>query len=221
MIELRKISKVYPPEERALDHLSLTIRQGEFACIAGASGAGKSTLLKILFGEVQPSSGEALVAGRNMHSLSGFGMPGFRRDVGFVFQDYKLLQERTVLENVAFPLEVCGVPTYDRNEIGYDLLKIVSLEHRATNFPATLSGGEQQRVAVLRALINQPKLLLADEPTGNLDPKMTQTIFELLMAANQSGVTIVVASHDLAVIEQMKLRTIVLDKGRIIGDFTP
>ncbi|MCB0320642.1 MAG: ATP-binding cassette domain-containing protein, partial [Bdellovibrionales bacterium] len=156
MIELRKVSKSYPPDQQALDHLSLSVVDGAFTCIAGASGAGKSTLLKILFGDEKPSSGDALVAGRNMKALGSNGRALFRRDVGFVFQDYKLLQERTVVENIAFPLEVQGVRDVVRTKAALELLKMAHLEGRAGAFPRMLSGGEQQRVAVLRALIHRP-----------------------------------------------------------------
>jgi cell division transport system ATP-binding protein len=146
-------------------------------------------------------------------------LPSFRRDVGFVFQDYKLLPARTVLENVTFPLEVQGYSAQVRAAMGLKMLETVGLAAEAHRFPESLSGGEQQRVAVLRALIHRPRLLLADEPTGNLDPGMTATVFRLLQEANRQGITIVVASHDLALIEQMGFRTIVLDRGKIVGDF--
>ena len=219
MIDLHQISKVYPPQQVALDGVSVSVKPGEFTCIAGASGAGKSTLLRVLFGAETATSGDCLVAGRNMKSLTRRNLPGFRRDVGFVFQDYKLLPDRTVLENVTFPLEVQGIANRSRVTLGMNMLETVGLQEVAARYPETLSGGEQQRVAVLRALIHKPKLILADEPTGNLDPGMTSTVFELLMQANRSGVTILVASHDLALIELMGLRTIVLDKGKVIGDF--
>ncbi len=219
MIELRQVAKVYPPQQSALNGVSLSIESGEFACIAGASGAGKSTLLRILFGAEVPTGGSARVVGRDMAQLPHQQLPNFRRDVGFVFQDYKLLPARTVLENVTFPLEVQGYSTQIRAAMGLKMLETVGLAGEAHRFPESLSGGEQQRVAVLRALIHRPRLLLADEPTGNLDPGMTATVFRLLQEANRQGITIVVASHDLALIEQMGFRTIVLDRGKIVGDF--
>ncbi|MCB0330480.1 MAG: ATP-binding cassette domain-containing protein [Bdellovibrionales bacterium] len=219
MIDLHKVSKIYPPQQVALSGVNLSISEGEFVCIAGASGAGKSTLLRVLFGSEVPSEGDSIVVGRNMSSLTQRNLPGFRRDVGFIFQDYKLLSDRTVLQNVTFPLEVQGYSKAVRSSLGLKLLETVGLEGVASRRPVTLSGGEQQRVAVLRALIHRPKLILADEPTGNLDPKMTETVFDLLLAANRSGVTVVVASHDLALVERLGLRTIVLDRGKIIGDF--
>lgn len=219
MIELRQVAKVYPPQQSALNGVSLSIESGEFACIAGASGAGKSTLLRILFGAEVPTGGSARVVGRDMAQLPHQQLPNFRRDVGFVFQDYKLLPARTVLENVTFPLEVQGYSAQVRAAMGLKMLETVGLAGEAHRFPESLSGGEQQRVAVLRALIHRPRLLLADEPTGNLDPGMTATVFRLLQEANRQGITIVVASHDLALIEQMGFRTIVLDRGKIVGDF--
>ncbi|MCI5065677.1 ATP-binding cassette domain-containing protein [bacterium] len=219
MIELHQVSKLYPPHQVALDGVTLAIREGEFACIAGASGAGKSTLLRILFGAELLSRGSLVVADRQLESLPSSGLPELRREVGFVFQDYKLLSDRTVLENVAFPLEVQRYPRHTRLAMAMQLLEMVGMAEKAQQFPVTLSGGEQQRVAVLRALIHKPKLILADEPTGNLDPAMTEKVFQLLQEANRAGITVVVASHDLALIEKMGLRTIVLDRGRIIGDF--
>ncbi|NBW41028.1 ATP-binding cassette domain-containing protein [bacterium] len=219
MIELRQVAKVYPPQQTALNGVSLTIQPGEFTCIAGASGAGKSTLLRILFGAEVPTGGNARVVGRDMAHLPHQQLPSFRRDVGFVFQDYKLLPTRTVLENVTFPLEVQGYSEQVRSSMGLRMLETVGLVGEAHRLPESLSGGEQQRVAVLRALIHRPHLILADEPTGNLDPGMTATVFRLLEEANRQGITIVVASHDLALIEQMGFRTIVLDRGKVVGDF--
>ena len=219
MIELKNLTKSYPPGQKALDNLSLKLAWGDFTFIAGASGAGKSTLLRILFGELKPTSGEAIVNSYDLNTMTPSRLPYYRREVGFVFQDFKLLKERSVLDNVTFPLEVQGVPKFQRDEIGHDLLKMVQLEDKALRNPEALSGGEQQRVAVLRALIHCPKILLADEPTGNLDPKMSDRIFQLLARANDAGVTVIVASHDLTMMEKIGYRTVVLDRGRVVGDY--
>jgi cell division transport system ATP-binding protein len=219
MIALKGVSKLYPPDQAALRNVDLRLGRGEFLFIAGASGAGKSTLLKLIFGSERVTSGDITVAGRNMRSIGLEEISYLRRDLGIVFQDYKLLERRSVLENVVFGLEVRGVPLKIRQEAGLLMLRALGIEDKAEQSPLTLSGGEQQRVAIGRALIHKPKIVLADEPTGNLDPDMTRMIFRLLLEANTAGVTVVVATHNLAIIEEMNLRTIVLDRGKIIGDF--
>ena len=200
--------------------MDLIVEQGEFIFIAGASGAGKSTLLKLLFGAERTTEGSVLVAGRNLGDAYEANLAPLRREIGVVFQDYKLLPRRSVLDNVAFGLEVLGSTVKSREKAGMRMLEAIGLADRANAAPMTLSGGEQQRVALARALIHKPKVLLADEPTGNLDPEMTRVVFDLLLEANAAGVTVVVASHNLAMIEELNLRTVVLDKGRSIGDFT-
>lgn len=222
MINLHNVQKNYPPDQKALCNVDLRIMPGEFVFIAGASGAGKTTLLKLLFGAEQASSGQVVVNGRNLSVVRGGGrnVAKLRRDMGVVFQDYKLLPRRTVVDNVAFGLEVAGSPAKQRRKLAYEMLAMIGLQERSQALPMTLSGGEQQRVAVARALIHKPSLLLADEPTGNLDAEMTKVVFNLLLEANAMGVTVVVATHNLAVIEELNLRTIVLDRGRIIGDFS-
>ena len=219
MIRLQNLEKRYPPDQVALKNINLTVNPGEFLFIAGASGAGKSTLLRILFGGERASSGQALVAGRNLGSLDRAGVAGLRREIGVVFQDYKLLARRSVVDNVAFGLEVRGVAERDRRAAALSMLRALGLEDRAEALPQTLSGGEQQRVALARALLHRPRILLADEPTGNLDAYMSNIVFELLLEANAAGVTVVVASHNLSVIEELNLRTLVLDRGKMIGDF--
>lgn len=222
MINLHNVQKNYPPNQHALRNVDLRILPGEFVFIAGASGAGKTTLLKLLFGAEQVSSGQVVVNGRNLSVVQGErrNVAKLRRDMGVVFQDYKLLPRRTVVDNVAFGLEVSGFSSRDRRRLALELLSMIGLRERADALPMTLSGGEQQRVAVARALIHKPSLLLADEPTGNLDAEMTKVVFNLLLEANALGVTVVVATHNLAVIEELNLRTIVLDRGKIIGDFS-
>lgn len=219
MIHLHNVLKSYPPDQTALNGISLRVESGDFLFIAGASGAGKSTLLKLLFGAEQATSGEVVIGGRNLLNVEPNTVAFLRREIGVVFQDYKLLPRRTVVENVAFGLEVRGVPAHDRYRMARRMLAAVGLEGRGDALPQTLSGGEQQRVAIARALIHKPRLILADEPTGNLDQQMTDVIFDLLLDANAAGATVIVASHNLAMIEELNLRTIVLNKGKIIGDF--
>lgn len=219
MINLHNVHKVYPPEQVALKGIDLKVYPGDFLFIAGASGAGKSTLLRLLFGAERATSGQVVVGGRNLQTLTAADIPHLRRDVGVIFQDYKLLPRRSVIDNVAFALEVQGVAVERRHRLARTLLKEMGLEDKAEQSPLTLSGGEQQRVSIARALIHQPRLILADEPTGNLDKDMTNVIFDLLLEANAGGVTVVVATHNLSVIEELNLRTIVLDRGKIIGDF--
>lgn len=219
MINLHNVHKIYPPDQVALKGLDLKVYPGDFLFIAGASGAGKSTLLRLLFGAESATSGQVVVGGRNLQSIQRNSVALLRRDVGVIFQDYKLLPRRSVIDNVAFALEVQGVRRQERHRLAMGLLKAIGLEDKAEGSPMALSGGEQQRVSIARALIHRPRLILADEPTGNLDKDMTNVIFDLLLEANASGVTVVVATHNLAVIEELNLRTIVLDRGRIIGDF--
>jgi cell division transport system ATP-binding protein len=219
MIHLHGVSKLYPPDQAALRALDMKVANGEFIFVAGASGAGKSTLLKLLFGAEKSSSGEVLVGQRNLSSISRDGVAELRRDIGVIFQDYKLLPRRSVLDNVAYGLEVLGVGIRERRRLAMLLLHAMGLQDRADAYPVTLSGGEQQRVAVARALIRKPKLILADEPTGNLDQEMSRRVFDLLLEANAAGVTVVVATHNLSIIEELNKRTVVLDRGKMIGDF--
>ena len=219
MIRLHNVTKQYPPHQTALQSVDLSLDQGSFLFIAGASGAGKSTLLRILFGAERVSSGQVVVGGRNLNSMDDDGISALRRSVGVVFQDYKLLPRRSVIDNVAFGLEVQGYSVKDRRELSLELLRSIGLEDKGEASPLTLSGGEQQRVAIARALVNRPQIILADEPTGNLDREMTWVVFDLLLEAHAAGVTVVVATHDLSIIEELNLRTVVLDRGRIIGDF--
>jgi cell division transport system ATP-binding protein len=220
MIHLHSVSKFYPPDQTALKGVDLKVAEGDFLFIAGASGAGKSTLLKLLFGAQRCTTGEVLVGGRNMASIGRDGIASLRREIGVVFQDYKLLPRRTVLDNVGYGLEVLGVGVRERRRLALLLLHAMGLEDRADAYPVTLSGGEQQRVAIARALIRKPRLILADEPTGNLDHEMSRRVFDLLLEANAAGVTVVVATHNLGMIEELNKRSIVLDRGKIIGDFS-
>lgn len=219
MINLSGVHKLFPPDQAALKGIDLKVHPGDFLFIAGASGAGKSTLLKLLFGAESPSSGQVVVGGRNLAAVESDKVALLRREIGVVFQDYKLLPRRSALENVAVSLQVKGVSRRLRLERARQMLGALGLEGKESQRPATLSGGEQQRVAIARALIHKPRLLLADEPTGNLDPEMSRLVFDLLLEANAAGVTVIVATHSLSIIETLNLRTIVLDHGKIIGDF--
>ena len=219
LITLYHVDKVYPPNQTALRNIDVKINKGEFIFIAGSSGAGKSTLLKLLFAEERISRGQLIVGGRNLVSITREQTARLRRSIGVVFQDYKLITTRNVLENVAFALEVIGVKKRERFQLAFKMLSAVGLKERIYASPQALSGGEQQRVAIARALVNRPQLILADEPTGNLDPDMTIAVFNLLLEANRCGATVIVASHNLALIEEINRRTLVLDRGRLIGDF--
>lgn len=219
MISFKAVHKRYPPDQVALRGVDLKVEQGEFLFVVGASGAGKSTLLKMLYAAERASEGQVMVGGRNLSSIDGDHIASLRREVGVIFQDYKLLTRRSVIDNVAFGLESAGVVGKERRKVAMRMLEAIGLPDRANSYPLTLSGGEQQRVAVARALLNRPRLVLADEPTGNLDTEMAKVVFGLLLEAQRAGSTVVVATHNLGLIEDLNRRTIVLDGGRIIGDF--
>jgi cell division transport system ATP-binding protein len=216
MIEARRLSKVYSRGLYALRDLSLTIDKGEFVFLTGPSGAGKSTLLRLLLRQELPSDGGIIVNGRNLALLKRREVQEYRRSLGFIFQDFKLIPTRTVVENITFVPEVLGVPPNQRGRRAFQVLKWVGLQHRMNAYPRDLSGGEQQRVAIARALINDPVLLLADEPTGNLDPDLSLEIMNLLREVNAGGTTVVVATHDRELIRLVGRRTITLDHGKIV-----
>ena len=218
MIRLFHVKKAYPGDAPVLDDITLHIDKGEFCWLTGPSGAGKSTLLKLLFCAESPSSGQILVGGRNIGRISQSAVPYLRRNIGVVFQDFKLLDNRTVLENVGYALEVLGASDAEIRERSYKRLEQVGLQHKAQSLPRRLSGGEQQRVAIARALVNEPTILLADEPTGNLDPSLTDSTLQLLFDANARGTTVVVATHDRTLLTRYHRRTIGLDKGRLVFD---
>ncbi len=218
MIQLYNVCKAYQRDQNALTDLTLKIPKGDFVYLTGPSGAGKSTFLKLLYCAERPSRGQILVNGRNITRFGPTRIPYLRRDFGIVFQDFKLLNRRTVFENVAFPLEVTGRKRYEISKKVYQTLKQVGLQHRLNDYPLQLSGGEQQRVAVARALVVDPLILLADEPTGNLDPEVTLDIMELFKAANARGTTVVMATHDRHLIEQFPRRVLALDAGRLLTD---
>jgi cell division transport system ATP-binding protein len=200
----------------ALRDLTLTIGRGEFVFLTGASGAGKSTLLRLLLLQERPTEGVAIVNGRNLARLSRSEVQAYRRSVGFVFQDFKLISSKTVFENVSFALRVLGTPIEQQRRRTYQVLKWVGLQHRLNAYPLELSGGEQQRVAIARALVNEPQLVLADEPTGNLDPDLSLEIMNVFRDINASGTTVLVATHDRELIKWVGRRTIHLEHGRLL-----
>lgn len=218
MISLRGVTLVYPNGVRALDRIDLEIEKGTFVFLVGHSGTGKSSVLRLLYREVKPTAGTVVVDGIRVDRLRRSRVPALRRHLGVVFQDFKLLNEKTVWENVAFALQVTGAHTRDVMRQVPRVLDLVGLSHKSRMYPNELSGGEQQRTAIARALVNNPKLLLCDEPSGNLDPTNTTEIMELLLRINLKGTTVVVATHNQAVVDRMRRRVVRLDDGRIITD---
>ncbi|HVE81337.1 MAG TPA: cell division ATP-binding protein FtsE [Myxococcales bacterium] len=218
MIQMFHVYKAYPGDPPSLSDINLTIAKGEFVFLTGPSGAGKTTLLKLIFCAEKATRGQILVGGRNIARIRESAVPYLRRNVGVVFQDFKLLPHRTVADNVAFTLDVLGVPRAECRERVMKMLKQVGLQHKASSLPLRLSGGEQQRVVIARALVNDPTILLADEPTGNLDPALTLEIMDLLMDVNVRGATVVVATHDATLLERYGKRTLRLEAGRIVSD---
>ena len=216
MIETHHLSKLYSRGLYALQDLSLNVDKGEFVFLTGPSGAGKSTFLRLLLMQETPSEGEIFVNGYNLAKLSRGEVQEYRRGVGFIFQDFKLIPTRTVFENVSFVLEVLGVPAAQQRRRAFQVLKWVGLQHRMNAYPRDLSGGEQQRIAIARALVNDPALVLADEPTGNLDPDLSLEIMNLLREINAGGTTVLVATHDRELIRLVGRRTITLDQGKIV-----
>ncbi len=216
MIRFYHVDKAYRGETVALSDVNLVVHPRQFCFVTGSSGAGKSTLLKLIIREERPSSGQILVNGRNLSALTTGQMPYFRRRIGVVFQDFRLIPTRTVYENVSLVLTIQGVPTRERKRRAFEALRWVGLQHRMTSFPDQLSGGEQQRVAIARALINRPVILLADEPTGNLDPDLAHEILSLFREVNAAGTTVVVATHDKHLIADFGGRVIILDRGRVL-----
>lgn len=221
MIQLFNVCKAYQRDQSALYDITLKIGKGEFVYLTGPSGAGKSTLLKLLYCAERPTRGQILVDGRNITRYGPSHIPTLRRNLGIIFQDFKLLTRRTVYENVAFPLEVQGRKRFEISKKVYQTLKNVGLEHRLNHHPLQLSGGEQQRVAVARALVVDPLILLADEPTGNLDPEVTLDIMDLFKNANARGTTVVMATHDRNLIREFPRRIIALEAGQVAGDGLP
>jgi cell division transport system ATP-binding protein len=216
MIEARHLSKLYSRGVYAIRDLSLTVDKGEFMFLTGPSGAGKSTLLRLLLREEAPSEGELRVLGKDLKTMGGSQLQDYRRAIGFVFQDFKLIPRFTVFQNVTFVMRVIGVDVETQQRKTFQVMKWVGLQHRMNAFPEELSGGEQQRVAIARALVNDPQLILADEPTGNLDPDLSFEIMNLFREINARGTTVVVATHDRELIRRVGRRAVTLDKGQIV-----
>ncbi|MCG8456152.1 MAG: cell division ATP-binding protein FtsE [Holophagales bacterium] len=218
MIELYNVTKRYPGGQVGLRDVSLSIAKGELVFLTGASGAGKSTLLKLIYREETATEGVVLVNGRNVSSLPAHKVPYLRRTIGVVFQSFRLIPRKTVLENVTYLPRILGLDAKEQRKMAYEALRQVGLAHRLGAFPKQLSGGEQQRVAIARALINRPDILLADEPTGNLDPELSEEVLGLFLEINLQGTTIVFATHDRELITRVGRRVITLDAGRLVGD---
>jgi len=219
VIRFEKVTKAYPGHAQpALDQVSVDIEKGEFVFLVGSSGSGKSTFLRLVLREYRPSSGRVYVAGKEINRLASWKVPRLRRDIGTVFQDFRLLPNKTVSENVAFALQVIGRSRSDIKDLVPETLELVGLDGKGDRMPDELSGGEQQRVAVARAFVNRPMILIADEPTGNLDPTTSVGIMKLLDRINRTGTTVVMATHDAGIVDQMRKRVIELEHGRVIRD---
>ncbi|HEY8466041.1 MAG TPA: cell division ATP-binding protein FtsE [Solirubrobacterales bacterium] len=218
IVALRDATVVYPGGHVALERVSLEIERGEFAFVVGPTGCGKSTLIKMLIREIQPASGKVLIAGRDINQLPASKVPLLRRRIGTIFQDFKLLPNRTVYDNVAYALQVIGASRAEIRRKTPEIIRLVGLQSKIHNYPDQLSGGEQQRVSIARAFVNHPPLLLADEPTGNLDPETSIGIMQLLYRINRTGTTVLVVTHDREMVDKMRRRVIALEDGRLIRD---
>ncbi len=218
MIEFKNVTKIYNDNTAALKNISLNLKKGEFIFLVGPSGSGKSTFIKLLIKEFEVTSGSILIAGRNICKLKSSRIPHLRRNMGCIFQDFKLLPNKTVYENVAFALDVIGKASYVIKIQVPQVLKLVGLHQKLNSFPHQLSGGEQQRVSIARAFVNRPPILLADEPTGNLDPITSEGIMKLLSRISLIGTTVVMATHDKSVVNSMRRRVVELENGEMIRD---
>ena len=218
MITFQNVTKNYNHNAVALDKVSFKIQPNEFVSIVGRSGAGKSTIVRLLIGEEKPSKGQIFFGSYEVNKLKAGQLPEFRRHIGVIFQDFRLLTKKNAFENIAFALEVSGRPQKEINDLVPQVLDMVGLKDKMFNFPAELSGGEKQRVALARALINRPDILIADEPTGNLDPLNTWEVIKLLMKINELGSTVILATHDKEIVNTLGQRVITLDGGRLIKD---
>jgi cell division transport system ATP-binding protein len=218
MIEFKNVSKIYENDTVALKDIDLSIEKGEFLFMVGPSGSGKSTFIKLLIKEIEETKGNIFIAGRNICILKSSRIPQLRRNIGCVFQDFKLLPNKTAFENVAFALEVIGRPGYEIKVQVPQVLKLVGLHNRENSYPHQLSGGEQQRISIARAFVNRPPILLADEPTGNLDPATSEGIMKILSRINLIGTTVVMATHDRSIVNSMRRRVVELEEGEIIRD---
>jgi cell division transport system ATP-binding protein len=219
VIRFESVTKQYGGQSRpALDDVNVEVEKGEFVFLVGASGSGKSTFLRLVLREARPSTGKVYVAGKEINRLAGWKVPGLRRQIGTVFQDFRLLPNKTVAENVAFALQVIGKPRSHINKVVPETLELVGLEGKGGRMPDELSGGEQQRVAIARAFVNRPMILIADEPTGNLDPNTSVGIMKLLDRINRTGTTVLMATHDAGIVDQMRKRVIELSNGTVVRD---
>ncbi len=218
-IKFRNVDKTYKNGVNAIYNMNLDIKKGEFVFVIGASGSGKSTLIKMLYREEKPTSGEIYVGGVNVAKVKNSKVYKLRRKIGIVFQDYKLLPKLTVYENVAFALEIYGLPTEEVKRKVLKALDLVGLKARSKSYPDQLSGGEQQRVAIARAIVNSPKLLICDEPTGNLDPDTSLEVMKVIEKINDLGTTVVMATHDREMVDKMKKRVVLLDNGKLVKDY--
>ena len=218
MIVFENVSKIYEPDVVGLQDFTWHVPKGEFVFLVGPSGSGKTTLIKLVLKELRPDTGRILVAGRNLGTLRNSKVPLLRRNIGCVFQDFKLLPNKTVWENVAYALEVVGEPRRSIRRKVPEILSLVGLAEKTNSLPHEISGGEQQRVSVARAFVNHPPLLLADEPTGNIDPETAVGIMQLLVRINRTGTTVVVATHDRDMVNRMRRRVLQLDQGRLVRD---
>jgi len=218
MIKLTNVYKTYKPETKALKNISLYVRPAEFVSIVGQSGTGKTTLVKLITAEERPDKGKIVIGGWDITHIRRSEIPVLRRQIGVVFQDFKLLPKKTIFENVSFALQVAGATKKRINKIVPQVLKIVGLENKMERFPRQVSGGEQQRVSLARALAHRPKILIADEPTGNLDSINTREIIDLLLKINEFGTTVVLVTHNREVVNALKKRVITIDDGRIVSD---
>ena len=218
MIRLKNVTKTYPPDVVGLKNVNLHIRPGEFVSIVGQSGSGKTTLAKLLIAEERPTKGQIVIGGWDISAIKLSEIPLLRRQIGVVFQDFKLLPKKTVYENVAFALEVCGASAKKIKNIVPQALKIVGLLDKSDRYPRQISGGEQQRVVIARALVHRPKIIVADEPTGNLDSLNTREIIDLLKKINEFGSTVVLVTHNREVVNELHRRVITIDRGMIVSD---
>lgn len=218
-IRIQNVKKQYKTGVTAIYDLSLSIKKGEFVFVIGSTGCGKSTLIKMLYREERPTSGKILVGGLDVAKLKNSKVYKLRRKIGVVFQDFKLLNRSTVYENVAFALEIFGLPKDEIHEKVLKVLDLVGLKHKSKSYPNELSGGEQQRVAIARSIVNGPKLLICDEPTGNLDEDTSMEIMEVLDQINKLGTTIIMVTHDIEIVKRMQKRVILLDSGRVLKDY--
>jgi len=219
VIRFEKVSKSYDGQTRpALDDIDVDIEKGEFVFLVGASGSGKSTFLRLVLREARPTTGRVYVAGKEINRLAGWKVPGLRRQIGTVFQDFRLLPNKTVADNVGFALQVIGKPKSTVRKVVPETLELVGLGGKGHRMPDELSGGEQQRVAIARAFVNRPMILIADEPTGNLDPSTSVGIMKLLDRINRTGTTVMMATHDSGIVDQMRKRVIELESGKVVRD---